>query len=97
MAIPLKLLLIKPGDCLGNGLAAIRERESEFIDISGYEIAMSDATATTNPGYIIKDNSVYRIIKTYFDLDKSVRIALAKQDNDVYDVWPLPSNENESN
>lgn len=86
MAVSLKLLLIDSGDKLGNGLASIRARESEMIDISTYEAGISDPTITTNPGYVIKNNKVYRIIKTYFDLDKSARVFIAKEDMEYYDI-----------
>lgn len=90
MAVSLKLLLLKEGDKLGNGLAAIRTRESDLIDISAFEPGVSDPTITTNPGYVIKDNTVYRIIKTYFDLDKNARIFIAKKDHESYDNYPIP-------
>lgn len=90
MAVSLKLLLLKEGDKLGNGLAAIRTRETELIDISSFEAGVSDPTITTNPGYVIKNNIVYRIIKTYFDLDKNARIFIAKKDHEAYDDYPIP-------
>lgn len=86
--ISCKCLLLSPGDGLGNGLNAIRTRESELIDISDYEPGYSDATSTTNPQYVIKDDKVYRIIKTYFDLDKNARIFLCKLDHERYDDYP---------
>lgn len=88
MTPPIKLLILKPEYKLGNGLKAIREKSSEFIDITDYETALSDATSSTNPSYVIKENKVYRIIKTYIDLDNNVRIVLAKPDHERYDdIW----------
>ena len=87
--MPIKLLLLNPEDKLGNGLRAIREKESDLIDISNYEPGVSDPAITTNPGYVIKDNKVYRIIKTYFDLDKGYRVFIAKLDMEGYDVYPV--------
>ena len=72
-------------DNFGNGLRSIRAKASDLIDISDYADALSDSTSSGNPARIIKNNKVYRIIKTYFDLDNNVRIVLAKIDHDVYD------------
>lgn len=90
MALPIKLLLIEKGDKLGNGLAAIRAREGDLMDISDYESAMSDSTSTANPNYVIVDNKVYRMIKTYFDLENERRIVIAKEDMESYDVIATP-------
>ena len=86
--IPVKALLLEPEDTLGNGLASIRGLESRMIDITDFDIAMSDSTSAAGHGYIIKDNKVYNIIKTYMDLDKNVRIVMAKLDVERYDVLP---------
>lgn len=91
MPVPVKALLISKTEELGNGLAVIRERESEMIPIDEYGNGeLSDSTSSGNPARIIKDNKVYKIIKTYFDLDKSVRIVMAKEEDQSFDVWPLP-------
>ena len=89
MAAPVKLLLIAKDEKLGNGLASIREKESEMIAFDDYEPGLSDSTSSTNPSRVIKDNKVYKIIKTYFDLDKRCRIMLAKEEENSFDVWPL--------
>lgn len=91
--VPIKALLIGKEEKLGNGLAVIRERESEMISIDDYEVALSDATSSGNPARIIKNNKVYKIIKNYFDLDNNTRIILAKEESEVFDVWPIPTNE----
>ena len=94
MTVPIKALLIGKEEKLGNGLAVIREKESEMISIDDYEVALSDATSSGNPARIIKNNKVYKVIKTYFDLDKNARIILAKEEENGFDIWPLPpSNE----
>ena len=56
--IPIKALLIGKEEKLGNGLAVIRERESEMISIDDYEVALSDATSSGNPARIIKNNKM---------------------------------------
>ena len=91
--VPIKALLIGKEEKLGNGLAVIRERESEMISIDDYEVAVSDATSSGNPARIIKNNKVYKIIKNYFDLDNNARIILANEESEVFDVWPIPTNE----
>lgn len=88
MAVAVKALLLAKDDTLGNGLRAIRERESEMIDISEYEPGLSDATSSTIQQYIIKDNKVYKTIRTYFDLDNNTRLLLCKEQNEVFDVLP---------
>ena len=80
----IKVLLVKTGDEFPNGLKAIRNRASEMIDISAFEGGISDATSTTCPAWIIKNNQVYKIIRNYFDLDKNERIFLAKLDEEPY-------------
>ena len=91
MASPaLKLLLVKKTDEFKTGLQAIRARASEFIDISEYETAMSDATSVDSRPWIIKDNKVYMTMKVYFDLDNNCRILLAQEDIQKFDQWPIP-------
>lgn len=85
MAVPIKLLILNPEDNFGNGLRSIREKSSEFIDISDYGEALSDSTSSSNPARVIKNNKVYKIIKTYFDLDNNQRVVLAKIDHERYD------------
>ena len=91
MIIPIKVLLIDKNEKLGNGLAVIRERESEMITIDDFEVALSDATSSGNPARVIKNNKIYKIIKTYFDLDNNCRIVLAKEEENAFDIWPTPS------
>ena len=90
MSVSIKLLLLKPGDKLGNGLAAIRTHEADMIDISDYEAGISDPTITTCPGFVIKDNVVYHVIRSYFDLDKNCRLFIAKKEMEPFDVYPVP-------
>lgn len=91
MASPaLKLLLVKKTDEFKTGLQAIRARANEFIDISEYETAMSDATSVDSRPWIIKDNKVYMTMKVYFDLDNNCRILLAQEDIQKFDQWPIP-------
>lgn len=87
-----KILLLKKGNNLGQGLAAIRELEDEMIDITDYENHFSDSTSTSNTGRIIKDNKVYNVFKSYWDLDKGVCVYLAKEEDEPYDRYPLPNN-----
>ena len=67
------------------GLRALREREADFIDISDYENGLSDATCTTVKQFIIKEDKVYNVVKTYFDLDNNQRILLAKECTETFD------------
>ena len=91
MGYPVKILLLDPKDNLGNGLAALRTRESDLIDISGYEDALSDATSVGGlAAHFIKDNKVYRIFKNYFDYDKKTRVYLARLEMEPYDIYPIP-------
>lgn len=80
----IKVLLVKTGDEFPNGLKAIRKRASEMIDITSFDEAISDATSTTCPAWIIKNDKVYKVIRNYFDLDKNERIFLAKLDDEEY-------------
>lgn len=91
MAVGLKLLLINTDEEYTNGLTYIRQHASNMIDISHFEAGVSDPTISTNPGYIIKDNTVYKVIKTYFDLDTNNRIFIAKKSTDNFDIWPIPN------
>ena len=92
MGYPVKILLIDPeNDNYGNGLAAIRTRESELIDITGFEDALSDATSVGGlNAHFIKDNRGYGIIKNYFDYDKKRRVYIAKYESERYNEYPLP-------
>lgn len=91
MAPSIKILLLEEGMGLGNGLAALRTLEDQLIDISEFEPGLSDATNTMNPGYIIKNNKVYRMLKNYFDLDKNMRVFICKSENEPYDRYPIPT------
>ena len=86
MAIPIKALLIPYDDTMGNGLVSIREKESELIDITDWSDFTSDATNTSNHGFVIKDNKVYKMIKFYFDLDKKCRIVMCKETKETMDM-----------
>jgi hypothetical protein len=86
MAVSVKALLLKKDEILGDGLASIRAYENTMIDISSFEAGISDATVSTNPSYIIKDNTVYKAIRTYFDLDKNTRILLFKESGESFDI-----------
>lgn len=88
MAISIKALLLKKEETFGNGVASIRKLEDQMVDISDYEPGISDATATTNPHYIIKDDIPYKVIKTYFDLDRNARIFLCVEWKETFDVIP---------
>ena len=86
MAISVKALLIPYDDTMGNGLVSIREKESELIDITDWSDFTSDATNTSNHGFVIKDNKVYKMIKFYFDLDKKCRILMCKETKETMDM-----------
>ena len=89
MAIPVKAILLEPHHALGSGLRSIREMESDAIDISEFAEcdALSDATVQGgSSGYIIHDNKVYRMIKTYLDTDKKIRWVIAKNEDKPFDV-----------
>lgn len=82
-----KLLLLPKG--VVRGLVSIREHASEMIDISDWaDEALSDATSSGNQATVIKDNILYTITRTYFDLDNNCRVILAEYDvhckEDVY-------------
>ena len=96
MAVAIKLLILTPENekKYGCGLNAIRNLEDKLIDISDWGEAMSDATATSAYGYVIKDNIVYRVSRTYFDLDNNCRVAIAKLDSEPYDIVKPSNSEN---
>ena len=71
MESSVKLLLLSKDDLVihGSGLKAIRDMESSMMDMpDDFSDHLDDATSSSNWQRIIKDNVVYRIIKTYFDL-----------------------------
>ena len=89
MAIPVKAILIEPEYRGGYGLTAIRELESQAVDVSEFDTsnALSDPTCCSGAyGYIIKNNKVYRIMKAYMDVDKNVRWLLCKNDTRSLDI-----------
>lgn len=90
MAKAIKALLLPKDNPYGNGLASIRTLESKMVDISDWEDCVSDNTMPNTQGYFIKNNKVYRVVKSYFDFDKNWRIFLAIEDTDTYDVYPIP-------
>lgn len=88
MAVPTKLLLLSKEDLVahGTGLKAIREMESSMIALpDDFPEHLDDATSSTNWQRVIKDDVVYRIIKTYFDLDNNCRIIMASADMNPQD------------
>lgn len=86
MAIPSYALLIDSPE-QNSGLKAIRERESDLIDISSFvdDNACGDSTSASNTNNFIKNNKVYRIKKVYMDLDKNKRIFLGFWENNSND------------
>ena len=85
MGVPTKALLLSHSDSslqYGTGLNAIRKLASQMIDISEFadDNAMGDSSAAVNASNIIKDNKVYRICKSFFDLDNTVRIVIATEE-----------------
>ena len=92
MAIPVKAILLEPHHTLGSGLRSIREMESQAIDVSEFADcdSLSDATVQGgSSGYIIHDNKVYRMIKTYLDTDKKIRWIIAKNEDKEFDILPV--------
>lgn len=88
MGVPTKLLLLSKEDLAahGSGLKAIREMESSMMDLpDDFPDHLDDATSSTNWQRVIKDNVVYKIIKTYFDLDNERRIIMASEDMNPQD------------
>ena len=85
MAIPIKLLLIKEGDKLGNGLAAIRERSSEFIDITNFEDNINKFKDAFSRNYQLASNkfqtAIEEIDKTIQHLQKTKENLLASENN----------------
>lgn len=92
MAIPAKLILIEKNERIGVGLQAIREKEASAIDITefgGETNAFGDSTSASNKGFIIKNNKVYTIMKTFMDLDKNCRYFVAKDEGLSSNIWPV--------
>ena len=86
--IPLKAILLETRK-EGVGLHVIRKYENTAIDISNFDTsnAPSDPTCCSGGyGRIIKDNRVYRIEKTYMDIDKNVRWLLAVREENSCDI-----------
>lgn len=81
----IKALLVDEFDELGLGLNLIRKKESELVDISSFGEFSDDSDLSNNIGYIIKDNKAYKCRKTYFDLDKNIRIVIAVESTDRWD------------
>ena len=83
MSIPTKVLCLSTADMsYGTGLRAIRELADVMIDISDFadDNALGDSSAAVNASSVIKDDKVYRIVKSFFDLDNNVRILLATEE-----------------
>lgn len=69
-----------------NGLRAIREKESELIDLNDWQNGIEqDATCSVTKQLIIKNDRVYSVRKTYFDLDKERRILLCEDVTETFD------------
>ena len=85
MAVTTKVLLVKNDSIYGTGLNAIRKQASQMIDISDFADAgaLGDSSAAVNASNVIKDNKVYRIVKSYFDLDNNLRILVATEESMV--------------
>lgn len=79
-----KALLLSKDDDHGNGLRAIRELEDELVDITAYQELMAD----NQSWFIIKDDIVYKIVKTYFDMDKGYVVCICKEDVQPFNVLP---------
>lgn len=91
MAAPaLKLLLLDKTDKLGAGLAAIREHQSDLIDLDGWEDAMSYATCTSNISIAVHNNKTYDVVKSYLDVDNNQVVMIGKEAIEPYDIWPVP-------
>ena len=89
MAATAKVLLLSKEDAstYGTGLNAIRELEDNLEDLADdFPDHLDDSTASSNWQRIIKNDVVYRIIKTYFDLDNNWRIIMALEDMNPQDV-----------
>lgn len=84
MAVSTKVLLLSSSDMslYGTGLRAIRELSSKMIDISEFADAgaLGDSSSATNSTNVVKDDKVYRIAKSFFDLDNNLRILLATEE-----------------
>ena len=89
MAATTKILLLSKTDAstYGTGLNVIRELEDNLEDLADdFPDHLDDSTSSSNWQRIIKNNVVYRIIKTYFDLDNNWRIVMALEDMNPQDV-----------
>lgn len=90
MAIPTKAILLGRNEHLGTGLQAIRTKESTAIEITDFvsDNACGDSTAAANKGFIIKNNKVYTVMRTFMDLDNKCRYIVAKDEGNNSDIWP---------
>jgi hypothetical protein len=88
MSVPIKLLLLNKGETLGYGLRAIREYADRMIDVSDWELGISDSTMSSAKQYVIKDNVMYMCMKSFFDLDNNERIFVCVENTEPYDVLP---------
>lgn len=87
--IPIKVILLEKGEKLGTGLTALRTKESEAIDITDYEVALSDATSASGYTYFVKDNKAYAAVRNYLDLDRNIRFIIARNEGNSFDRWPV--------
>ena len=79
-----KALLLGRDDDHGNGLRAIRELEDQLVDITAYQELLAD----NQSWFIIKDDTVYKVVKTYFDLDKGHMVCICKEDVQPFNKLP---------